>query len=136
MHQVVRNLSSRLEFGRMERLHKGSRSVKEDGKEGGRYKRPMLRGTCEQHQLSSFREGRQFKFVTTLEKDNFDCTKMSAHFKIHSLSMGGAHSQVEACIASPNSPLVSVNNSQLCSIHNSFLEDSDFRRVFVPGGNH
>ena len=44
-------------------------------------------------------------FVATLGMDNFDCTKMNAHFKkIHSLSTGGAHSQVEASITSPISP--------------------------------
>ena len=44
-------------------------------------------------------------FVTTLGMDNFDCTKMNAHFKkIHSLSTGGAHSRVEASITSPTSP--------------------------------
>ena len=44
-------------------------------------------------------------FVTTLGMDSFDCTKMNAHFKkIHSLSMGGAHSRVEASITSPTSP--------------------------------
>ena len=38
-------------------------------------------------------------FVTTLEMDNFDCTKITALLKkIHTLSMGGAHSRVEACI--------------------------------------
>ena len=41
-------------------------------------------------------------FVTTLEMDNFDCTKMMAHF--HSLSTGGAHSRVEASITSPTFP--------------------------------
>ena len=43
-------------------------------------------------------------FVTTLGMENFDCTKMNAHFKkIHSLSTGGTHSQVEASITSPTS---------------------------------
>ena len=61
-------------------------------------------------------------FITTLGMDNFDCTKMNAHFKnIHSLSTGGAHSQVEASIHSPL-PLMSPNNSQLCSTHNHFLD--------------
>ena len=42
--------------------------------------------------------------VTTLEMYNFDNTKTNIHFKmIHSLSMGGAHLQVAACIASSNS---------------------------------
>ena len=40
-------------------------------------------------------------FVTAHEMDNFDCTKINA--QIHSLSMGGAHSQVEAYIARPTS---------------------------------
>ena len=42
-------------------------------------------------------------FVTTLGMDNFDCTKMNAHFKKFT-AMGGARSQMEACIASPTSP--------------------------------
>ena len=43
-------------------------------------------------------------FVTTLEMDNFDCTKMNARFqKIHGLSTGGGHSRVEASITSPTS---------------------------------
>ena len=41
---------------------------------------------------------------------------MNAHFKkIHSLSMGGAHSQVEASSLTPPLPLMSLNNSRLCS---------------------
>ena len=44
-------------------------------------------------------------FGATLGMDNFDCTKMNAHFKKnHSLSTGGAHSRVEASITSPTSP--------------------------------
>ena len=44
-------------------------------------------------------------FVTTLGMDNFDCTKMNAHFKkIHSLFTGGAHSRVQASITSPTFP--------------------------------
>ena len=43
-------------------------------------------------------------FVTTLEMDNFDCTKMNARFqKFTALSTGGAHSRVEASITSPTS---------------------------------
>ena len=42
-------------------------------------------------------------FVTTLEMDNFDRNECTFQ-KIHSLSMGGAHSRVEAYIASPTSP--------------------------------
>ena len=39
--------------------------------------------------------------------------------RIHSLSMGGAHSRVEASIASPTFlSLMSLNNSRLCSTHN------------------
>ena len=33
------------------------------------------------------------------------------------MSTGGAHSRVEASITSPTFPLMSVNNSQLCSTH-------------------
>ena len=52
--------------------------------------------------------------VTTLGMDNFDSTKMNAHFfKNYSLTMGRAHSRVEAS----TSPLY-VNNSWLCSTHN------------------
>ena len=38
-------------------------------------------------------------------------------WKIHSLSMGGAHSWVEASILAPLLPLMSLNNSRLCSTH-------------------
>ena len=46
---------------------------------------------------------------TALKMDNFDCTKINAHFKkIHTLSTGGVHSRVLAYIASPtSSPYVS-----------------------------
>ena len=44
----------------------------------------------------------RLKFVTTLGMDNFDCE--CTLLKIHSLSTGGAHSQVEASITSPTSP--------------------------------
>ena len=45
-------------------------------------------------------------FVTSLGMDNFDCTKMNAHFKKNSQLVygGGAHSRVEASITSPTSP--------------------------------
>ena len=45
-------------------------------------------------------------FVTTLGMDNFDCTKMNAHFEKFTayFSTGGAHSRVEASSTSPTSP--------------------------------
>ena len=44
--------------------------------------------------------------LTILGMDNFDCTKIKLCTlqKIHSLSVRGAHSRVEACNASPTSP--------------------------------
>ena len=43
-------------------------------------------------------------FVTTLGVDNFDCTKMNAHFKNSQLVYGRAHLRVEASITSLTSP--------------------------------
>ena len=45
-------------------------------------------------------------FVTIVGMDNFDCTKMNAHFeKFTACVRGGAHSRVAASITSPTSPL-------------------------------
>ena len=54
--------------------------------------------------------------VTTLGMDNFDCTKMIAHCKklTACLQEGLIHEWKQALLAPP-SPLMSVNNSQLCS---------------------
>ena len=58
-------------------------------------------------------------FVTTLGMDNFDCTKMNAHFKkfIRCLREGLIHEWKQPLLAPPL-PLMSLNNSRLCSTHN------------------
>ena len=44
-------------------------------------------------------------FVTTLGMDNFDCTKMNAHFKKFTACLReGLNSRVEASVTSPTSP--------------------------------
>ena len=55
-------------------------------------------------------------FVTTLGMDNFDCTKMNAHFKKFTacLREGLIHEWKQALLAPPL-PLMSLNNSRLCS---------------------
>ena len=57
-------------------------------------------------------------FVTTLEMDNFDCTKMNARFQKFTacLREGLIHEWKQALLAPPL-PLMSLNNSQLCSTH-------------------
>ena len=57
-------------------------------------------------------------FVTTLGMDNFDCTKMNAHFTT-CLWEGLIHTWKQALLAPPL-PLMSVNNSRLCSTHNHY----------------
>ena len=58
-------------------------------------------------------------FVTTLEMDNFDCTKMDARFQkfIACLREELIHKWKQALLAPPL-PLMLLNNSQLCSTHN------------------
>ena len=58
-------------------------------------------------------------FVTTLGMDNFDCTKMNAHFKKFTacLREGLIHEWKQALLAPPL-PLMLLNNSRLCSTHN------------------
>ena len=55
-------------------------------------------------------------FVTTLGMDNFDCTKMNAHFKKFTacLREGLIHEWKQTLLAPPL-PLMSLNNSRLCS---------------------
>ena len=57
-------------------------------------------------------------FVTTLEMDNFDCTKMNARFQKFTacLREGLIHEWKQALLAPPL-PLMSLNNSRLCSTH-------------------
>ena len=57
-------------------------------------------------------------FVTTLGMDNFDCTKMNAHFEKFTtcLREGLIHEWKQALLAPPL-PLMSLNNSRLCSTH-------------------
>ena len=59
-------------------------------------------------------------FVTTLGMDNFDCTKMNAHFKKFTacLREGLIHEWKQALLAPPL-PLMSLNNSRFCSTQNS-----------------
>ena len=59
-------------------------------------------------------------FVTTLGMDNFDCTKMNAHFKKFTACLweGLIHEWKQALLAPPL-PLMSLNNSRFCSTHNS-----------------
>ena len=59
-------------------------------------------------------------FVTTLGMDNFDCTKMNAHFKKFTacLREGLIHEWKQALLAPPL-PLMSLNNSRFCSTRNS-----------------
>ena len=55
-------------------------------------------------------------FVTTLEMDNFDCTKMNAHFKKFTASMRERLIyEWKHTFLAPPLPLMSVNNSRLCS---------------------
>ena len=58
-------------------------------------------------------------FVTTLGMDNFDCTKMNADFKKFTACPreGLIHERKQALLAPPL-PLMSLNNSRLCSTHN------------------
>ena len=57
-------------------------------------------------------------FATTLGMDNFDCTKMNAHFKKFTacLREGLIHEWKQALLAPPL-PLMSLNNSRFCSTH-------------------
>ena len=57
-------------------------------------------------------------FVTTLGMDNFDCTKINAHFEKFTacLREGLIHEWKQALLAPPL-PLMSLNNSRLCSTH-------------------
>ena len=57
-------------------------------------------------------------FVTTLEMDNFDCTKMNARFQKFTacLREGLIHEWKQALLAPPL-PLMSLNNSRFCSTH-------------------
>ena len=57
-------------------------------------------------------------FVTTLEMDNFDCTKMNARFQKFTACLrdGLIHEWKQALLAPPL-PLMSLNNSRLCSTH-------------------
>ena len=59
---------------------------------------------------------------TTLGMDNFDCTKMNAHFKKFTACLREEliHEWKQALLASPL-PLVSLNNSRFCSTHNQLL---------------
>ena len=58
-------------------------------------------------------------FVTTLGMDKFDCTKMNANYKKFTTCLweGLIHEWKQALITPPH-PLMSLNNSQLCSTHN------------------
>ena len=55
-------------------------------------------------------------FVTTLGMDNFDCTKINAHFKKFTACVreGLIHEWKQALLAPPL-PLMLLNNSRLCS---------------------
>ena len=57
-------------------------------------------------------------FVATLGMDNFDCTKMNAHFQKFTacLREGLIHEWKQALLAPPL-PLMSLNNSRFCSTH-------------------
>ena len=57
-------------------------------------------------------------FVTTLGMDNFDCTKMNAHFKKFTacLREGLIHEWKQALLAPPL-PFMLLSNSRLCSTH-------------------
>ena len=56
----------------------------------------------------------------TLGMDNFDCTKMNAHFKKFTACLweGLIHEWKQALLAPPL-PLMSLNNSRFCPTHNS-----------------
>ena len=60
-------------------------------------------------------------FVTALEMDNFDCTKINAHFKNSQLVWGMGYKWKHK-IASPTFPpfFMPVNNSWLCSTYDYF----------------
>ena len=59
-------------------------------------------------------------FVTTLGMDNFDCTKMNPHFKKFTACLleGLIHEWKQALLLAPPLPIMSLNNSRLCSTHN------------------
>ena len=65
-----------------------------------------------------FQTRARLKFVTTLEMDNFDCTKMNARFQKFTACLRERliHEWKQALLAPPL-PLMSLNNSRLCSTH-------------------
>ena len=69
---------------------------------------------------SHFQSQAGLMFVTTLEMNNFDCTKINAHFKKFTACLweGLIHEWTITLLA-PHLPRISVNNSQFCSTHNN-----------------
>ena len=67
-------------------------------------------------------------FVTTLGMDNFDCTKMNAHFEKFT---GGAHSRMEANITSPTSPPYVAKQLTALFVHSRRLAPKDKLRILV-----
>ena len=62
--------------------------------------------------------GLDLSFVTTLEMDNFDCTKMNARFqKFTACQREGLIHKWKQALLAPPLPLLSLNNSRLCSTH-------------------
>ena len=72
--------------------------------------------------LSHFQSQDRLMFVTTVGIDNFDCTKMNAGFQKFTtcLCEGLIHKRKQALLAPPL-PLMSVNNSWLCSTYKHCL---------------
>ena len=71
----------------------------------------------------------------TLGMDNFDCTKMNAHFeKFTALSTGGAIHEWKQVLLAPPLPLMSLNNCQFTALFHTQLPErstNDKLRILV-----
>ena len=72
---------------------------------------------------------------TALKMDNLDSTKINTHFKIHSLSTGGAHSRLLVHIVSPTSPPY-VGTQLTALFHTQPLLKCPFYGIAAPGKLH
>ena len=72
-------------------------------------------------------------FVTTLGMDNFDGTKMNAHFeKFTACLWEEAHSQVEASFTSPTSPPYVAKQLMALSTHSFFVYCIVVPTIYCP----
>ena len=74
-------------------------------------------------------------FVTTLGMDNFDCTKINAHFKKFTACLQEElfHKWKQALLAPPL-PLILLNNSRLCSTHkhsSAFFSTASYNQRYL-----